>query len=91
MEINQESLETVFTAATGAALAIVAMYVGFRRGVKTMGDSIPGEDVFDMLDAKLTEKVDPIIGAIERGVDKLNPQTHGGAGSGPDVRPPDVG
>lgn len=87
MELNQETLELVLATATGGVVALIAVYAGFRKGVKTIGEAVPGDDPFDRLDAKLNEKVDPIIDAIERGVDKLNPKTHGGAGEGPDVRP----
>lgn len=79
-------IEQIFSIAGGAILALVAVYGGFRVGVKKVAEAIPGEDVFEKLDQKLTEKVDGIVGAIERGVDKLNPNTHGGAGSGPEVR-----
>ena len=86
-DMNSETLELILGVATGGVIALIATYLGFRKGVKTLGESIPGEDPFEKLDAKLAEKVDPIIDAIARGVDKLNPKTHGGAGEGPDVKP----
>jgi DNA integrity scanning protein DisA with diadenylate cyclase activity len=86
MDFNSDTLEMVLAAAAGAVVALIAVYVGFRKGVKGMAEALPGEDFFERLDKKLTAKVDPVIDAIERGVDKLNPNTHGGPGQGPDVK-----
>lgn len=78
--MDSDSITAIVGIVAGAVVAVGALYAGFRAGVKRMGEAIPGEDVFERLDKTLSEKVDPIMDAIEDGVDKLNPRTNGGAG-----------
>lgn len=76
-------IEQIIQAVGAAVVAIGLVYGGFRAGVKKVGEAIEGPDPFEELDTKLSAKVDPIMKAINDGIDKLNPKTHGGAGNGP--------
>jgi hypothetical protein len=78
---------TLIAETTVAALVgLLAVYGAFHVCVKTIGGLIPGKDKVELFGEKLDSSFAPIIAAIEKGVDLLNPKTNGGAGLAPKVR-----
>lgn len=78
--MDLETVETVKGILIGGVMAVVIFYGGFRMAVHRLGQAIPGDDPVERFDRKLKERMDGIMEAIEKGVDLLNPKTHGGAG-----------
>ena len=78
-------IDTIVTIIVAGVTGFTALYGAVYLGAKKIGEAIPGDDPVERFALMLEAKINPIAKKIERGVDRLDPTTHGGAGKGPSV------